>query len=104
MRRLVIRPLAEADTDEAHAWYATRSPQAAARFLDTVKVTLTAIRERPESFVRIHDTLRRALLPSYPFGIYFHVDSDRVRVGAGGAFPAPSAPLDPATRGITRIW
>ena len=82
MRRLVVRPLAEADIDEAHAWYAARSPQAAARFLDTVEVTLAAIRERPESFVRVHGTLRRALLPSYPFGIYFHVDPDRVRIVA----------------------
>ena len=82
MHRLVVRPLAEADIDEAYAWYAARSPQAAARFLDTVEVTLTAIRERPESFARVHETLRRALLPRYPFGVYFHVDPDRVRVVA----------------------
>lgn len=82
MRRLVVRPLAEADIDEAHAWYAARSPQAAARFLDAVEVTLAAFRQRPESFVRIYETLRRALLPGYPFGVYFRADSERVRVVA----------------------
>jgi plasmid stabilization system protein ParE len=82
MRRLVVRPLAEADIDEAHAWYAARSPQAAARFLDAVEVTLAAVRDRPESFVRVYDTLRRALLPRFPFGVYFHADPDRVRVVA----------------------
>ncbi len=82
MRQLVVRPLAEADIDEAHAWYAARSPEAAARFLDTVELTLAAIRERPESFVRVHSTLRRALLPRYPFGVYFHTDPDRIRIVA----------------------
>lgn len=82
MRHLVVRPLAEADIDEAHAWYAARSPEAVARFLDTVELTLAAIRQRPESFVQVYGTLRRALLPRYPFGVYFHAEPDRIRVVA----------------------
>ena len=81
MRHLGVRPLAEADIDEAHAWYAARSPEAAARFLDTVELTLAAI-QRPESFVQVHDILRRALLPRHPFGVYFHAEPDRIRVVA----------------------
>lgn len=82
MRALVVLALAEADIDEAHAWYAARSAQAAARFLDTVALTLTAIAQHPESFQTIYPGLRRALLPRYPFGIYFHVDEQHVRVVA----------------------
>ena len=82
MRSLQVRPLAEADIDEAHAWYAARSPDAAARFLDTVALILAEIQQRPDSFPRVYSSLRRALLPRYPFGVYFEVDADRVRVVA----------------------
>jgi plasmid stabilization system protein ParE len=82
MRTLVVRAIAEADIDEAYAWYAARSVQAAARFLDTVALTLTAISRHPESFPTAYPGLRRALLPRYPFGIYFHVDERHFRVVA----------------------
>lgn len=59
MRTLIVRPLAEADIDEAYLWYAARSVQAAARFLDTVAVTLTAITQHPGSFPTTYPGLRR---------------------------------------------
>lgn len=80
MRTIVIRPLAEADIDEAHAWYAARSPQAAARFLDTIAMVLAEIEARPESFPQVHRSVRRALLPRHPFGMYFTLDPDRITV------------------------
>lgn len=80
MRTIVIRPLAEADIDEAHAWYAARSPQAAARFLDTMAMVLEEIGARPESFPLVHRSVRRALLPRHPFGVYFTIAPARITV------------------------
>ena len=59
MRTLIVRALAEADIDEAYAWYAARSVQAAARSLDTAALTLTAITQHPESFPTAYPGLRR---------------------------------------------
>ncbi len=82
MRELIVRPLAEADIDEAYSWYFARSPRAAARFLDTLELILRQVQVRPESFPLVHRTLRRALLPRYPFGVYFQVDPEKVRIVA----------------------
>jgi len=80
MRALLIRPIAAADIDEAHAWYAARSPKAAARFLDTVSMVLAEIEARPESFPLVHRSVRRALMPGHPFGVYFTLADDRITV------------------------
>jgi plasmid stabilization system protein ParE len=80
MRTLVVRPLAEADIEEAHAWYAARSPRVAARFLDTLAVILAEVQRRPESFPSVYKSMRRALMPRFPFGIYFHAGAERVSV------------------------
>ncbi len=82
MRELLIRPEAEADVQEAWRWYHTRSPLTATRFLDTLEALLQVVQEQPQSFRTVRGALHRALLPRFPFAVYFDVEADRIRVVA----------------------
>jgi len=42
VRRLIIRSLAEAEIEQAHLWYADRSPDAARNFLDEIGAWLAS--------------------------------------------------------------
>ena len=80
--RLVVRPAAEADIVEAALWYEQRSPGLGPEFLRAVDVSLAEIARMPERYPVIHRELRRALLPRFPYGIYFLAMPDAVIVVA----------------------
>lgn len=70
---------------EAAAWYASRQPGLAGRFLEEFEHALGSVLARPASFPCLRDLLpelqiRRALLPRFPYAILF-IDLDtEVRV------------------------
>lgn len=70
--RFVVRPEAEADIDEAYAWYEEHALGLGDRFLEAVAEALAAIRETPQRFPRVHEepdlAVRRALLDGFPYG------------------------------------
>jgi plasmid stabilization system protein ParE len=59
------------DITEAHEWYAARSPVAAQRFLVALSTTLDAIEEDALLFRPIEADVRRAMLRSFPYAVYF---------------------------------
>ena len=71
----VVRPEAEADIEEAYAWYESRSAGLGGRFLDAVEEILPMVREAPARFPVLHRepdlTIRRALLTIFPYGVFF---------------------------------
>ena len=71
MGRVVLQSVAQAELTEAIEWYAARSLQAARRFAALVDLTMQEIAEAPESFPGVSPKLRRAIVPRFPFGIYF---------------------------------
>ena len=75
-RRLIIRPLAEADIDSAAQWYESERPGLAARFVADLHRTFTRLGERPLQFPAIADDVRRALLHTFPYAVYFRASDD----------------------------
>jgi plasmid stabilization system protein ParE len=73
--QFVVRPEAEADIDEAHEWYEGHSLGLGTRFLDAVEETLGWVRDSPQRFPVKHQepdlTIRRALVPDFPYGVFF---------------------------------
>ena len=69
--RLIVRPLAEADLEEASRWYDDDRPGLAERFLSDVQRTFARIRERPTQFPIVSRDARRALLHTFPYAVYF---------------------------------
>ena len=76
---------AAAEVAEAAAWYGTRQPGLDAEFLNEVERVLPLIGSHPESFPSLLDTapdlsIRRVLLPRFPYALVFIELSAEVRV------------------------
>jgi toxin ParE1/3/4 len=70
---LRLRSIAEAELAEAVTWYAAQSPAVAARFLDAIDAAFDRIRANPDAFPLVSPTLRRLLVPRFPYAVYFRV-------------------------------
>lgn len=78
-RRFIVRPLAEADLEDAARWYEDERAGLAERFFSDVDRTFARIRERPLQFPTVSGEVRRALLHTFPYAVYFRV-SDQAAV------------------------
>ncbi len=75
MKPVRLAPDAVSELGEAAAWYESREPGLASRFIEEVEQVLPTIGARPRSFARLLDTaadliVRRALLPRFPFALH----------------------------------
>jgi toxin ParE1/3/4 len=80
IRRLVIRPEAEAEMTEAFDWYEERLPGLGASFLLCVDAVFRGVVRDPERWPRIHREARRALTRRFPYEVFFVEDEERVVV------------------------
>ena len=80
MRKLVTRPQAQFDVEEAGIWYETRQPGLGLRFLDELDSVMRRIAATPFQFPRIHPSVRRALLKRFPYSVYFLLGDEQVEV------------------------
>jgi plasmid stabilization system protein ParE len=79
-RRFIVRPLAEADLENAAQWYDEERPGLAQRFLKDVDRSFVRLRERPLQFPVVAGDVRRALLHTFPYAIYFRVSDEMIVV------------------------
>ena len=70
-RRFIVRPLAEADSENVARWYDEERPGLAERFLKDVDRSFVRLRQRPLQFPVVVGDVRRALLHTFPYAIYF---------------------------------
>jgi toxin ParE1/3/4 len=78
--RVIVRPAARAEMDEAHRWYSERSWQTAANFTDVLEAALAAIGRDPLRYALIHNDMRRYNMPPFPYGLYYTIESGDVVV------------------------
>jgi plasmid stabilization system protein ParE len=81
-RRFIVRPLAEADLEDAARWYDAERARLSARFLGDVDRTFSRIAERPLQFPLVAGDVRRALLHTFPYAVYFRPSHDAIVVVA----------------------
>ncbi len=62
---------AEADLEEASAWYQAQSPQAARRFEAAVTATLQRIAAAPELYARVDEQHRLCPVRKFPYLIVY---------------------------------
>jgi len=65
-RGFIVRPLAEADLEDAARWYEDERAELSGRFFCDVDRTFARIRERPFQFPTVAGEVRRALLHTFP--------------------------------------
>ncbi len=80
IRRLIVRPEAEAEMTDAFDWYEDRVPGLGSEFLLCVDAVFSAIQRTPQHYPCVHKTARRALSRRFPYEIIFVEDDERVVV------------------------
>lgn len=73
-------PAARADILSAYDWYAARDPAVADAFRLRLDTTVRRIAEQPEGYQLVYRELRRALLPRFPFGVFFQIRPGLVQI------------------------
>jgi plasmid stabilization system protein ParE len=79
-RRLVVLPRAEAEVNDAAAWYARQNPSSAVKFNDSFEAALTRLGENPLQYQIVHGETRRAPLRGFPYGLLYVIDEEAVIV------------------------
>jgi plasmid stabilization system protein ParE len=79
-RRWIVRPLAESDLESATTWYERQRAALGLRFLDAVDQLFERVRTKPLQFPLVSGNVRRALLHTFPYAVYFRVTDDAVTV------------------------
>lgn len=73
-------PEAEAEIVRAARYYEERVEGLGARFLCEFAATATRILEAPKRWRLLEGDIRRCLVRRFPYGIYYRVDADEVRI------------------------
>ncbi len=79
-RRLVVRPEAQLDIDEAAFWYDDQQLGLADRFEGELSRLVERITNHPLHFPVLELGVRRGLLNVFPYAVYFTVGQDEVTI------------------------
>jgi len=71
---------AEEEAQKAAHWYNRKSKGLGVAFLEAVEQTLLAIADNPARFPLVYQDIRRALLKRFPYGMFFRLRVDRIRI------------------------
>lgn len=74
MPRLLVRPEAEFDLLESAVWYEGERDGLGEQFLDAVRATFERVEHRPLQFPVVTESVRRALVARFPYGVFFTLD------------------------------
>jgi plasmid stabilization system protein ParE len=77
---IVFRRAARNEFDEAADWYEQRRPGRGAKFSAAVREVLNCIAEQPEFYAQVFEEVREALVPGYPYCVYYHVQRGQITV------------------------
>jgi plasmid stabilization system protein ParE len=77
---VIIRPLAEADIEEARQWYEQQRPSLGSEFLDEISRAFGVLEEHPERRPIYYLGFRRILTRRFPYKVFYRVEGARVIV------------------------
>ncbi|HEY6073966.1 MAG TPA: type II toxin-antitoxin system RelE/ParE family toxin [Anaerolineales bacterium] len=81
--KIVVRPAAAADIEEAFEWYERQRPGLGEDFLTALDSTLEQVAAQPEAFAVIQRATRRALIPHrFPYGLFYRIYGETIVVVA----------------------
>ncbi|MFT3907414.1 MAG: hypothetical protein QM718_14050 [Steroidobacteraceae bacterium] len=78
--RLIVGADAEADLAQAYMWYEEQRRGLGREFLEEASRCLQSIEQRPLSFARVDDLVRRAILHRFPYVLLFAVSDEHISV------------------------
>ena len=78
--RVRFRQRAGQDVERAAQWYEGRLVGLGIRFISEIHRTVGQIAERPTSYPSVHRDVRRTLVSTFPFAVYYRLRDDDVVV------------------------
>jgi plasmid stabilization system protein ParE len=78
--KLVLRPEAELDMEEAALWYEVERQGLGDRFVSELSRLFVRITESPRQFPVVEEGARRGLLHRFPYAVYFLLEEDTATV------------------------
>ena len=82
LTRVNIQPSAEAEADEAAAWYEAQQPGLGIEFILELDAAIERAAETPLAYERIFREVRRVLLRRFPYAVYFIFEREFIEVFA----------------------
>jgi toxin ParE1/3/4 len=83
VKRVVVRPAAAADIEDAYEWYESQQPGLGDEFLTALRATRDRLLEHPEAYPVLHRNTRRALIPQrFPYALFYRLYGDTIVVVA----------------------
>jgi len=79
VKRVVVRPAAAADIEDAYRWYESQRPGLGEEFLAALRATRERVLEHPEAYPVLH---RDTAACSSPSGLFYRVYGDTIVVVA----------------------
>lgn len=79
---LIIRSVAEKDIADIVTWYEKQFQGLGNRFIISLDATLQSIQRNPKIYPQIYKEFRRALLPRFPYAIFYIIDKDIIIIFA----------------------
>ena len=80
LRRVSLSAQARRDLRKAYDWYEEQAPGLGPRFVRMFVQAVDVASERPTSFPEVEGDVRRVILSKFPFGVFFRIVDDVVRV------------------------
>ncbi|MBU2569649.1 MAG: type II toxin-antitoxin system RelE/ParE family toxin [Gammaproteobacteria bacterium] len=68
------------ETGEAQEWYESQSPGLGEEFIAAMELQLKRLEQAPLLFAEVIPGVRRALLPRFPFGLFYVVRGNLVHI------------------------
>ncbi|HBA65257.1 MAG TPA: addiction module toxin RelE [Methylococcaceae bacterium] len=78
--RLKFSARALRETGEAQEWYESQSPGLGEEFIAAMELQLKRLEQAPLLFAEVIPGVRRALLPRFPFGLFYVVRGNLVHI------------------------
>ena len=78
--RLIIRPEAELDLEDAFAWYESQDSGLGSEFVRAIDACISTIGRNPLAYRLIYQQSRRALVRRFPYSLFYVVEEDTIFV------------------------
>jgi plasmid stabilization system protein ParE len=90
--KIIVRPEAQREIQEAFDWYEERSEGLGAEFLRAADACLSGVQRNPAAYQMIHNEVHRALLRRFPYALFYLIREETIVVLA--CFHVKRSPAD----------
>jgi plasmid stabilization system protein ParE len=82
MTRLTLLAVADRDIEQAVSWYDSQRPGLGDAFLAALDEVFEHLRRHPEIYQAVDGPVRRAVLHTFPYAVFYRILPDRLEVVA----------------------